>query len=168
MSKSKKLRFTPKDNSPVLGVGEHKCSIKQVFLATPKKSDLYTDKTEQIAVVFEDDNQRAITRWYNTKGFQLDADNPTHTDNQGRELPNYAVDSNGKRLEDPKKTEAAIRIIEQLGFDAGLREEFGLEDLEGKEIGIVVRRDDEFNVNKVAYTIPASQVKEASTSDTFA
>jgi len=154
------MKITSKNNSKILGIGEHLVAIVLIVLATAAKSDLYKDVTEQLAITFQDGAGKTIIRWFNLKGYQLDAKNPTREDDKGREVPNYAVGKDGKRIEDPEKTESALNILAQLGFHAGIEEgtEFDTADLEGCEVGIMVERDEIFGSNKVAYSLPASEV----------
>lgn len=154
------MKITSKNNSKILGIGEHLCTIILIVLATAKASDLYKDLTEQLAITFQDVSGKTIIRWFNLKGYKLDAKNPTRVDEAGREVNNYAVGKDGKRIEDPEKTESAMNILAQLGFHCGFEEgdEFDTADLEGQTVGIMVERDAAFGSNKVAYSLPASEV----------
>jgi hypothetical protein len=160
------MKIIAKDNSALLGAGEHRVTIKEVYSATAKASDLYKDQTEQLAVVFQDENGKIITRWYNLKGYELNAKAPTRTDEQGREVPNYAISKDGSRVENVANTEKALRIVAQLAIHAGFEEgeELDVSELTGKSLGIMVQRDEAFGSNKVAYTMSASKVSESAES----
>lgn len=153
-------KFTSQDSSPLITVGEHVAKIDKVYLGEAKGNGLYKDLTEQLIVVFKV-GKKQITRWFNLMGYQVDADEPTVKDDQDRDIPNYLT-KNSKRIEDKKNTEACLRIIGQLGHDAGiaLDEDFEPSDLEGKEIGIKVVEDNSFGKPqlKVAFTLPAERV----------
>lgn len=154
------MKVISKNNSKILGIGLHLVTIVAIALAKASASELYKDVTEQLAIAFKDANGLQITRWFNLKGYQLDADQPTRKDGEGRDVPNYAVGDDGNRIEDPVKTESALGILARLGYDCGIAEgeEFDTSDLEGKSCGIMVERDSAYNANKVAYSVPASQV----------
>lgn len=157
------MKITSKNNSKILGIGLHLVTIVAIALAKAKASDLYKDITEQLAMTFKDANGLTITRWFNLKGYQLDADQPSRKDDSGRDVPNYAVGEDGNRIEDPAKTESALGILARLGFDCGISEgsEFDTSDLEGLSVGIMVEFDSDFNSSKVAYSVPAAQVGAA-------
>jgi hypothetical protein len=154
------MKIIAKDNSPLLGPGEHEVTIKQVFTDTAKPSDLYTDVTEQLAVLFEDASGKVITRWYNLKGYEVNAKAPTRKDSEGRDVPNYAIDKSGARLENVANTKKALAIISGLAIHAGFDEDHELDasDLVGKSCNIMVQRDAKFNSSKVAYTMKPSKV----------
>ena len=164
------MKIIAKDNSPLLEAGEHLVSVKEVFSATAKPSDLYTDQTEQLAVVFQDESGKSITRWYNLKGYELNAKNPKRTDDEGREVPNYKVGKDGARVENIANTKKAMSIIAQLAFHCGFDQgsEIDASELTGKSLGILVQRDSAFSSNKVAYTMSADKVAEESTEDALA
>jgi len=156
------MKIIAKDNSKLLGEGEHAVTIKEVFSATAKPSDLYTDVTEQLAVLFEDASGKVITRWYNLKGYEINAKAPTRKDNQGRDVPNYAIDKSGARVENVANTEKALGIIGGLavhcGFEVG--KELDVSAMTGKSCNIMVQRDPKFHSNKVAYTMVSKAITE--------
>ena len=159
------MKFKSQDRSPLIAVGEHKATIDKVYLGEAEGNGRYNDKTEQLVVVFMA-AKKQITRWFNLKGYKTDPKKPTIEDDKGRDIPNYLVDKQGNRLEDEKNTEACLRIIGQLGHDAGIAtdEDFEPSDLEGKEIGINIVEDASFGKArlKVAFTMPAERVSAAS------
>lgn len=165
------MKFTSQDSSPLINVGEHVALIDKVYLGEAKGNGLYKDLTEQLIVVFKV-GKKQITRWFNLKGYQVDADEPTVKDDQERDIPNYLTDKNSKRIEDKKNTEACLRIIGQLGHDAGiaLEEDFEPSDLEGKEIGIKIVEDNSFGKPqlKVAFTMLAERVSATEEAKAFA
>lgn len=164
------MKIIAQDNSPLLGAGEHAVTIKEVYSAESKPSELYSDVTKQLAVVFEDESGRSITRWYNLKGYELNAKAPTRTDDKGREVPNYKVGKDGARVENVANTEKALRIISQLAIHAGFAEgtELDPSELTGCQLNIMVQRDSVFGSNKVAYTMPFSAISEESAEDQLA
>ena len=159
------MKFKSQDSSPLIAVGEHLAIIDKVYLGEAEGNGRYNDKTEQLVVVFMA-AKKLITRWFNLKGYEVDPDEKTIKDDSGRDIPNYLIDKQGNRIEDEKNTEACLRIIGQLGCDAGIAsdEDFEPSDLEGLEVGISVIEDSSFGKArlKVAYTLPAERVSAAS------
>ena len=154
------MKFTSQDSNPLIGEGEHQATIARAYMS----DDSSTGET-QLAVLFKV-GLKQITRWFNLKGFKVDPDEPKTTDAKGREIPNYLLTKNGKRIEDKEKTKSCMRIVGQLGHDIGIEvgEEFDLEDLVGAEIGInVVKETSDFASSgsrlRVSYTLPADKVK---------
>jgi len=151
------MKFTSKSNSALIEPGIHLATIDKVY------TDTASTGAEQLAVQFIADGKQ-ITRWYNLSGYQIDADEPTTQDAQGRTVPNYKLGKNGKRLKDPAKTESCLSIIGQLGSDAGIpaEEDFEPSDLEGSEVGICVESEDNGFGQRlnVRYTMPSERVSE--------
>ena len=156
------MKIIAEDNSKLLGEGEHAVTIKEVYTAQAKPSDLYTDVTEQLAVLFEDGNGKVITNWYNLKGFEVNPKAPTRKDSQGREIPNYAIDKSGARVESVANTKKALAILKALPIHCGMKEgaELDVAELTGKSCNIVVKHDPKFNSSKVAYTRVSREITE--------
>lgn len=155
------MKVTSKNNSKLLGLGLHLVTIIAVVIDTAKASDLYKDVTQQLVITFENAKKQTFKRWYNLMGFQLDEKNPSRLDEQGRAVPNYAVDAkSGKRIEDKEKTASAMSILSRLAYDSGVveGEEIDTNDLIDSELGIFISRDEFSGKNKIEYTTPASEV----------
>lgn len=163
------MKITSKNDSKILGIGEHLCKITQVMLEEARVNPLYKDITEQLAVIFEDAAGKIITRWYNLKGYELDANQPTREDEEGREVSNYAIGKDGKRKEDKDKTASALNILARLAFHCGFPEgeELDTADLEGKSVGIMIERDEAFGKKKVSYSFPATEVGTVASESVF-
>lgn len=165
------MKIISADSSPLIAAGEHLAKITKAFMVEAEGNGLYKDKTQQLAVVFESDGKQ-ITRWFNLKGYQVDEKKPEIKDDEGRTIPNYLTDAKGSRIEDEANTAACLKILGQLAHDTGIAEgdEIDVSDLEGKEVGINVSRNDTgFGSRlRVSYTLPADRVKAGATAEVFA
>jgi hypothetical protein len=152
------MKIEIKSNSALIEPGIHLATIGKVY------TDTASTGAEQLAVPFIADGKQ-ITRWYNLSGYQIDTDEPTIQDAQGRTVPNYKLGKNGKRLKDQAKTESCLSILGQLCYDAGLGEPGSNADtseLEGRKVGIcVVEEDSGFGSRlNVHYTMPSERVAD--------
>ncbi|HCO83619.1 MAG TPA: hypothetical protein DIT95_08815 [Arenibacter sp.] len=158
------MKFISKSNSALIEPGDHLATIRKVY------TDKASTGAQQLAVEFVADGKQ-ITRWYNLKGFKISTESPTIKDASGRTVPNYLTGKNGKRLEDPAKTESCLSIIGQLGANAGipLGSDFEPADLEGEQVGICVESEDNgFGPRlNVRYTMPAEEVADSAEASDF-
>lgn len=149
--------------------GEHKVMISSIIPDVPSKAPgmPWTDLHQQLKVTFK--NEEGVqSKWYQLAGYKSAVDFADGVAPEGHEFvsseagiardkpENYLINSEtGERVESVEKTAKCMQIIGELANDAGLAEgeEFGIEDLLGREIGIVIKD------NEIAYTKSASRVK---------
>lgn len=157
------MKITSKSNSALIEPGIHVATVNKIY------TDTASSGAEQLAVEF-DANGKKITRWYNLTGFQISKEEPTRKDASGRTVPNY-LEKNGKRIEDPAKTESCVSILEQLAFDCGvpLGKSIDSSKLEGEEVGIkVVSEDTGFGERlSVKFTMKAEKAKATADVDEY-
>lgn len=161
------MKLIAKASSGLIAIGLHLAKITKAYSVEVDGDGTYKDKTKQLAVVFEAGG-KSITRWFNTKGYQIDPENPTRvvSSKSGKEvkIKNYLTDESGKRIEDTENTEACMNALGALAKHAGFEEgdKIDSSDLEGCEIGIfVINEASEFSANgrlRVSYTLDASEV----------
>ena len=156
------MKFIAKSNRKLIEAGTHLATIEKVY------SDTASTGADQLAVKFNA-NGNTITRWYNLQGFQVDKNQPTTLDSEGRSVPNYLRDKKGNRLEDTAKTEKCISIIQEVGLHAGLQKdtEFEAQDLEGREVGILVDSEDEGYGERLFVKWTLSPSKVSVTAESF-
>lgn len=153
----------------LLQAGKHLATITSASEVVPSHADSmpWKDVTPQIKVTVRGE-KGSISQWFNLKGYQNKSDFPDGNAPEGcffasSEFGNeqYVVDETTKeRRESEEKTETAMRMFGEFGATAGINAgaDFTLEDLIGKEIGVVVRDADNGGVN-VHYFMEAERVK---------
>jgi len=170
------LTFKAENNiSKLLGEGEHATEIIGVALTQSTQNPDYADRTPQVEVTFGDEKGRSIKSWLNLKGFKTFSRN-SDKDVEGKDFLSekeqesgkfeargpfgYAVNKkSGIRIESTSKTASARSIIGKLGVDCGIPEgnDFSMEDLQGKSVGIKVIRNNNGQL-RVHYSMPAAEV----------
>ena len=153
----------------LLNPGEYIAKIKSVAETLSKPSSFWADRTPQVEVQFETEDEQTITQWFNLCGYENQADQPNGVAGKGHEFRSsengaeqYLVESkSGIRIQSDAKTALAEKIFCEMANDAGINagDSFSLSDLVGKSIGVKVRAKGQSV--EVHYTMPTKRVKAA-------
>jgi hypothetical protein len=171
----------------LLSIGLHLCVIfavamskwKQVYIDAAGTIPAWLDETPQIAVTFKNESGQIIN-WYNMKGYVNQKDYEEGGTMFGKTKPaghqfvssfghdeQYLVNTKTKmRVENPAKSAECHRIFGEFCADAGI--EVGssstvaelCQQVEGAEIGVMVRSNGRGTQVEVHYTCAASQAAE--------
>lgn len=161
--------------------GEHLVVIESATDDLARQTKEFSDRTPQVKLTYRNDSG-VLSHWYNLKGFvKLNKEeNPKMTAPEGYEYRQssdeagngigefYLVNSKtNERLEDKGATAIAMGIFAGVAGDAGIKEgeDFDLEDLIGKSVGIKVRNRIDGRGPEIQYTMAAEKVKVESLVD---
>ncbi len=148
----------------ILPEGDHLVTIESVSHTEAAASDLWNDRTPQLAVKFKNDDG-VFTNWFNKRGYktfdELNAKEQASGAYEPRGDAGYAVNiKTGIRVPSAERTASAMSIIGQLGVNTlGISEgeAFKGADLVGQECGIHVTKNDRGKL-RVQYTMSAEKV----------
>jgi hypothetical protein len=154
--------------------GQHAVVIESIMDEQSRVVKEWKDRTPQVKVTFRNDSG-VLSHWYNLKGFKKlnKEENPKAIAPKGFEYRQASDDAGngigefylvntktGIREEDEAATETAMSIFSGMASDAGIAAgtAFDLEDLKGRQIGIMVRNRAENGKVEIHYTMPAEKV----------
>jgi hypothetical protein len=148
----------------ILPEGDHLVTIESVSHTEASASELWNDRTPQLAVKYKNDDG-VFTSWMNKRGYTKFTELTPAQQASGQFEPRgddgYAVNiKTGNRVPNAERTASAMSIIGQLGTNAlGLEDgvKFNGADLVGQEVGIHVKAN-ERNKLRVQYTMTAKKV----------
>src|ERR1039457_5522584 len=158
-----KTSFNAKDaRVPFLQEGTHLATITETAITAEKAGKDYV-REPQYEIKYSS-NGKVIKVWHNASAYLKYDDLTEEAKASGRYEPRneFAVDiTTGKRIHieatgssvesEQNGTDKCNSIIASIGKSAGFSDEFNLSDLVGKEVGIVVKKNEQGQL-RVAYT----------------